>query len=36
VGNSGAVIYPDWDSGTSERADPAVMAARGLCDLRSA
>src|SRR5947209_16721940 len=28
VGDPGAVIYPDRDSGTSERADPAVMAAR--------
>src|SRR5204863_10041131 len=29
VGDPGAVIYPDRDSGTSERADPAAMAALG-------
>ena len=34
VGDPGAVIYPDRDSGTSERADPAVTAARrcAICD----
>ena len=29
VGDPGAVIYPDRDSGTSEGADPAAKPARG-------